>query len=102
MSARTPCGSKQRAVSIEINTVATSSPSHLRTETHLVFETCVLLGTPDDGQSPETEISYNEMSLAGTFEKLQKTIINFMSVCLSVRPPARPHGSTRLSLEEFL
>jgi len=41
-------------------------------------------------------------SLFGAFAELRKATMSFvMSVCLSVRPPARPHGTTRLPLDEF-
>ena len=40
--------------------------------------------------------------LLGSFSKLRKaTIIFAMSVCLSVRPSLRRHGTTRLTLDGF-
>ena len=42
------------------------------------------------------------MPFAGAFAKLRKTNISFiMSVCPSVRPSVRPHGTTRLPLTEL-
>jgi len=44
----------------------------------------------------------NLMQFSGSFEKLQKAIVSYiMSVCLSVHPPIRPHGTTRLPLNGF-
>jgi hypothetical protein len=38
---------------------------------------------------------------SGAFTKLRKANISFLTFCLSVGLSARPHGTTRLSLEGF-
>jgi hypothetical protein len=53
----------------------------------------------------EMKISFSRLKCAailGAFAKMRKATINsVMSVCPSLRPSVRPHGTTRLPLDRF-
>jgi len=64
------------------------------------FRTNVLFLKHNTALTPTRLHSKLHACILGVFAKLRKETISFvMSVCLSVRPSVRPHGTTRLPLD---